>query len=121
MTLQASKGKSLPFAGSMLSSNLFSLIFDLDTIIMTVLVFLFSLIFIGDIWSGFGVFLILGISYTLYRKYMLTLNAPIATKVVCFSRLLKCLKSLYGKQYGPRSDCSYWSSLFGVHNVCFYT
>ena len=35
----------------------------------------------------------------------LTLFAPIATKVVCFSRLLKCLKSLYGKQCGPRSDC----------------
>ena len=37
----------------------------------------------------------------------LTLNAPIAAKVVCFSRLLKCLRSLYGKQCGPRSDCSY--------------
>ena len=37
----------------------------------------------------------------------LTLNAPIATKVFCFSRLLKCLRSLYGKQCGPRSDCSY--------------
>ena len=36
-----------------------------------------------------------------------TLNAPIATKIVCFSRLLKCLRSLYGKQCGPRSDCSY--------------
>ena len=43
---------------------------------------------------------------------MLTLNAPIATKVVCFSRLLKCLRSLYGKQCGPRSDCSYGSTLF---------
>ena len=51
----------------------------------------------------------------------LTLNAPIATKVVCFSRLLKCLRSLYGKQCGPRSDCSYRSSLFCVHTVCFYT
>ena len=49
----------------------------------------------------------------------LTLNAQIATKVVCFSRLLKCLRSLYGKQCGPRSDCS--SSLFWVHTVCFYT
>ena len=29
---------------------------------------------------------------------ILTLNAPIATKVVCFFRLLKCLRSLYGKQ-----------------------
>ena len=30
----------------------------------------------------------------------LTLNAPIATKVICFSRLLKCFRSLYGKQCG---------------------
>ena len=43
---------------------------------------------------------------------ILTLDAPIATKVVCFSRLMKCLRSLYGKQYGPRSDCSSRSSLF---------
>ena len=50
-----------------------------------------------------------------------TLNAPIATNVVCFSRLLKCLRSLYGKQCGPRSDCSYRSSLFWVHAVCFFT
>ena len=50
-----------------------------------------------------------------------TLNAPIATKVVCFSRLLKCLRSLYGKQCGPRSDCCYRSSLFCVNAVCFYT
>ena len=46
----------------------------------------------------------------------LTLNASIATKVVCFSRLLKCLRSLYGKQCGPRSDCLFW-----VHALCFYT
>ena len=51
----------------------------------------------------------------------LTLDAPIATKVVCFSRLLKWLRCLYGKQCGPRSDCSYRSSLFWVHAVCFYT
>ena len=31
----------------------------------------------------------------------LTLKAPIATKVVCFSRLLNCLKRLYDKQCGP--------------------
>ena len=43
----------------------------------------------------------------------LILNAPITTKVVCFSRLLKCLRSFYGKQCGPRSD---W-----VQAVCFYT
>ena len=61
----------------------------------------------------FTVFKIDGIS--------LTLKAPIATKVVCFSRLLKCLRSLYGKQCGPRSDCSYRSCLFWVHAVCFYT
>ena len=34
-------------------------------------------------------------------------HAPIPTKVICFSRLLKCLRSLYSKQHGPRSDCSY--------------
>ena len=51
----------------------------------------------------------------------LTLNVSIATKVVCFSRLLKCLRSLNGKQCGPRSDCSYRSSLFWVHAVCFFT
>ena len=37
----------------------------------------------------------------------LTLNAPIATKVICFSCLLKCLRSFYGRQCGPRLDCSY--------------
>ena len=58
---------------------------------------------------------------TLMVPMVLTLNAPITTKVVCFSRLLKCLRSLYGKQCGPRSDCSYRSSLFWVHVVCFYT
>ena len=52
---------------------------------------------------------------------LLTLDAPIATKVVCLSRLMKCLRSFYGKQCGPRSDCSYRSSLFWVHAVCFYT
>ena len=54
-------------------------------------------------------------------KTLLTHTAQIATKVACFSRLLKCLRSLYGKQCGPRSDCSYRSSLFWVHDVCFYT
>ena len=32
------------------------------------------------------------------------LNAPITSKVFCFSRLLKFLRSLYGKQCGPRSE-----------------
>ena len=49
-----------------------------------------------------------------FQVNILTLNAPMATKVVCFSRLLKCLRSLYGKQCGPRSDCSFRSSLFWV-------
>ena len=52
---------------------------------------------------------------------IISLKAPIATKVVCFSRLLKRVRSLYGKQCGPRSDCSYRSSLLWVHAVCFYT
>ena len=47
----------------------------------------------------------------------LPLNAPIATKVVCFSRLLKCLRSLYGNSEDPdktaliRAVCS-GSTLF---------
>ena len=54
-------------------------------------------------------------------KSLFNLNVPIPTKVVCFSGLLKCLRSLYSKQCGPRSDCSYRSSLFWVLAVCFYT
>ena len=56
-----------------------------------------------------------------FTNFTSTLNGPIATKVVCLSHLLKCLRSLYGKQCGPRSDCSYWSSLIWVHADCFYT
>ena len=37
------------------------------------------------------------------------------------SCLLKRLRSLYDKQLGPRSDCSYRSSLICVHPVCFCT
>ena len=48
---------------------------------------------------------------------LLTHNASIAIKVVCFSCLLKCLRSLYGKQCGPRSDCSYRSSLISGSTV----
>ena len=51
----------------------------------------------------------------------LTLKVQITTKVICFSCLLKCLRSLYVKQCGLRSDCSYRSSLFWVQAVCFYT
>ena len=32
---------------------------------------------------------------------LLTLKAPIATKVVCFSRLLKCLRNLYANSVDP--------------------
>ena len=39
-------------------------------------------------------------------QIFLTLKTPITTKVVCFSHLLKCLRRLYYKQCGPRSDCS---------------
>ena len=52
---------------------------------------------------------------------ILTLKAPITTKVICFSSLLKCLRSLYDKQCGPGSDSSYRSSLIWVYPVCFYT
>ena len=37
------------------------------------------------------------------KNRLLSFKAPIATKVACFSCLLKCLRSLYNKQCGPRS------------------
>ena len=58
---------------------------------------------------------------TLYWRNETRGYLDILLKGVCFSRLLKCLRNLYGKQCGPRSDCSYRSSLFWVHTVCFYT
>ena len=60
---------------------------------------------------------------TIYPDGLDALFSVLASKsiVVCFSRLLKCLRSLYGKQCGPRSNCSYRSRLFWVHAVCFYT
>ena len=38
--------------------------------------------------------------WILFPLINLTLNAPIATKVASLSRLLKCFRSLYGKQCG---------------------
>ena len=35
------------------------------------------------------------------EKRHLSLNAPIIRKVVCFSRLLKCLRRLYGNSVDP--------------------
>ena len=56
------------------------------------------------------------------RRYRTTESESlITTKVICFSRLLKFVRSLYGKKCGPRLDCSYRSSLFWVHAVCLYT
>ena len=49
-------------------------------------------------------------------RMILTLKAPIATEVVCFTRLLKCLRNLYGKQSGPWSDCSNRTSLVWIHS-----
>ena len=37
------------------------------------------------------------------------------------SLLLFSSAEIFKKQFGPRSDCSYRSSLFWVHAVCFYT
>ena len=47
-----------------------------------------------------------------YPSGTLTLNVPIPTKVVCFSRLLKCLRSHYGKQCGPIGAVCSGSPLF---------
>ena len=55
-----------------------------------------------------------------HGNWKLTLNAPITTKVVCFSRLLKCLRGLFGKQCGPRSDCSYEQSVLDPRCLPLY-
>ena len=41
-----------------------------------------------------------------HRKYSLSLNGPITTKVVCFCCPLKCFRRFF-VQYKHRSDCSY--------------
>ena len=41
------------------------------------------------------------VSFSVNHVTQLTLKVPIATKVVCFSSLLKCLQSLYDKQCEP--------------------
>ena len=46
------------------------------------------------------------------KRLVLTLNAPITTKAVCFSRLLKCLRSLYGKQQGAHPSGKSQGNLF---------
>ena len=38
---------------------------------------------------------------TFHTVVRLSLKAPIATKVVCFSRLLKCLRSLHDNSVDP--------------------
>ena len=61
------------------------------------------------------------------EKVPLTLKAlrkPASENVVCLYPLLDILANfsnlflLTGKQCGPRSDCSYRSSLIWVHTVC---
>ena len=48
------------------------------------------------------------------KVFPLTLKAPIATKVFGFSHLLKCLRSLYGKQCGPIGEVCCGSMLFAT-------
>ena len=50
-----------------------------------------------------------------FPNSLLTLNAPITTKVVCFSRLLKWLRSLYGKQ-DIGAVCSGSTLFASMHN-----
>ena len=48
---------------------------------------------------------------TVKAVILVTLKVPIATKVVCLSRLLKCLRNLYGKQCGPSSGSTQFASI----------
>ena len=51
------------------------------------------------------------------QKLTLIFFAPIATKVDCFSRLLKCLRSLYGKQCGPSSGSMLFACILNLSLV----
>ena len=63
----------------------------------------FACVYKGPLWSYCGLLM----ACLIFRKYVIPVlryiqlkckfDAPIATKVVCSSRLLKCLRSLYGK------------------------
>ena len=62
-----------------------------------------------------------------YMEIVLTLKAPrknASENVVCWSHLLQIIAWHYwrikyrSKQRGPRTDCSYRSSLIWVHTVC---
>ena len=61
-----------------------------------------------------------------FQAALLTLKAPITTKIACFCCLRKCFRSLLVKQCRSRSDCSSGSTLFAsklilVNNVSKYT
>ena len=57
--------------------------------------------FKGNQFTKYIVFLSLNIAF------ILTLSPPVMTFVICSSRLIMFLGSLYCKQYGTRSDCSF--------------
>ena len=81
-------------------------------IISRILLFVKMLRTVMQLWHCDDVMTFKSLQRTLFCfENVLTLKAPIATKVVCFSHLLTCLRSLYGKQCGTRS----------VHAVGFYT
>ena len=71
----------------------------------------------GAVQQRFAVNKVKEIKKLILLPIFLALNAPTATKCLCFSRLMKCLRSLYGKQCGPRSDCS---SVLGPHCLLLY-
>ena len=82
-----------PSSGGVLRSACGAFIFIVKCI------YIFCIVIKGNFWI------------TITVKQVFTLNAPITTKIVCFSRLLKCLRSLYDKQCRPRSDCSLFASI----------
>ena len=55
----------------------------------------------------------------LVSKFMF--HRALSDKTYLSLGLLSPLRGLNGKQNGPRSDCSYWSSLFWVRTFCLYT
>ena len=95
--------------------NLGKLIIGIFASLKGILAYLFQGILdiwypLTSLWNG---------HHSSFSLLSLGLNPSCASrnKSRLLSRLLKCLRRLYGKQFGPRSDCSY---ILGPHYLLLY-
>ena len=68
----------------------------------------------GKSWKNHG---IVFLNFCGNSVYSSTLFQPVTTFVICSSHPFMFLDSIYYKQYGPSSGCSFRSSLIRAHSV----